>query len=157
MNIPIRRMTETDLPGLAKIYCEVYRIFDVGEQWDEVSAGKLLHYWLLRQPDLAFTAQSDNKLVGAFMAGIKPWWDGNHLVDGEIFVHPDYQAKGVGTQLSKVVFQTAIEKYQATVWDTYTFAKHEFPLKWYQSLGFVPNEDWIMISGDLKEALARLG
>lgn len=149
-------MSEADLKSLATIYCEVYRVFDVGEQWDESSAYKLLEYWFHKQPDLAFVAEIEGNLVGAFIAGIKPWWDGNHLIDGELFVHPDNQSQGVGTQLSRKMFETALEKYQATVWDTYTFAKHDFPLKWYKSLGFEPNEDWIMISGDLRQALAKL-
>ncbi len=156
MEISVRLMQESDLNTLARIYCEVYRVFDVGEQWDEASAYKLLDYWLHKQPDLAFVAEVDAKPVGAFIAGIKPWWDGNHLVDGELFVQPEYQSKGVGTQLSRTMFQTAVEKYQATVWDTYTFAKYDFPLTWYKSLGFEPNEDWLMISGDLKQALKRI-
>src|SRR5687768_3198077 len=99
MNITIRIMTQEDLAVLADIYSEVYRVFDVGENWDKDSAYQLLEYWLHKQPDLSFVAEADEKIVGAFIAGIKPWWDGNHLVDGELFVHPDFQAKRVGTEL----------------------------------------------------------
>ncbi len=151
----IRTMNKKDLKRLAQIYVEVYTKFDVGERWTEEAAYNLLKHYYNRQPDLAFVADLDGKSVGAFIACIKPWWDGNHLSEGEIFVHPDYQAKGVGSKLSEVMFETAIEKYDATVWDTITF-KGKYPEKWYKKLGFVPIKEWSLISGDMREALKRI-
>ncbi|HEY1074490.1 MAG TPA: GNAT family N-acetyltransferase [Patescibacteria group bacterium] len=156
MEINIRLMNESDLDILAEVYCEAYRVFDVGERWEKDSARDLLAYWFKHQPDLAFVAEDDSKVIGAFIAGIKPWWNGNHLVDGEIFVHPDYQARGAGSRLLKVMFETAIEKYDADVWEALTFADHEFPLRWYKSLGFEPVKDLVLFSGDMKKALVRL-
>mgnify|MGYP001581110235 CR=1 FL=1 len=101
------------------------------------------------------TTEVDGKIVGGFIAGIKPWWNGNHLVDGEIFVHPEFQKKGVGNALSKIMFKRAIEKYDAKVWDTYTF-RGKFPLKWYKKLGFEEINEWTMISGDIRKALGKL-
>ncbi|MBI4176413.1 MAG: hypothetical protein HY518_04355 [Candidatus Aenigmarchaeota archaeon] len=46
--------------------------------------------------DLQIVAEYNGKPVGAFVAGIKPWWDGNHLADGEIFVHPDCAEQELG-------------------------------------------------------------
>lgn len=154
--VKIRLMQNSDLDSLSETYVEVYRVFDVGERWTKESAHKLLKYWLYRQPDLAFVAEYEDKIVGAFVAGIKPWWDGNHLVDGEIFVHPEYQKHRVGSELSKAMFRTAIEKYDAIVWDTYTFKGVDHPLSWYKSLGFEEIQEWTMISGNLKKALKIL-
>lgn len=156
MKINIRLIRRNDLDHLAQIYSEVYKVFDVGEHWTKESAHKLLKYWLTRQPDLAFLAEIDNNIVGAFVAGIKPWWDGNHLVDGEIFVHPDFQSKGVGSELTKKMFRIAIEKYQVTTWDSFTFTKYDFPLSWYKKLGFKEIDEWVIFSGNIKKALARL-
>ncbi len=152
----IRYVGEKDLDKLAEVYAEVYRVFDVGEQWTTKSSRNLLDYWLKRQPDLCFLAESQKEIVGAFVAGIKPWWDGNHLVDGEIFVHPDHQGKGVGNVLSRHMYETAIEKYDATTFDTYTFRMTDFPLSWYKSLGFEEINEWTMISVNLEKALSNL-
>lgn len=155
-NLNIRKVENFDLEILSEIYKNTYDVFDVGERWTKESALELLKYWLKRQPDLAFLAETDNKIVGAFFAAVKPWWDGVHLVDGELFVDPDNQKQKVGTLLSKHMFEQAIKKYDAKVWDTYTFKNSEHPLSWYKKQGFDENKDWVMISGDLKEAIRRL-
>ncbi len=154
--IKIRQIEQRDLDKLSEIYSEAYRVFDVGERWTKDSAYKLLNYWLERQPDLSFVAEIDGKVVGAFVAGIKPWWDGNHLFDGEIIVDPKYQKHGVGSELSKTMFKAAIEKYNVSIWDAYTFKNSEHPLSWYKSLGFEEIKEWTMISGDIKKALDLL-
>src|SRR3989344_2446360 len=102
-NLKIRRIQRKDLTKLAEVYNFVYKKFNIGERWTKKSAYKLLEYWLKRQPDLCFLAEYNNIIVGGFVVGIKPWWDGNHLVDGEIFVHPHYQKKGIGSALLKFV------------------------------------------------------
>ena len=151
--INIRPIQESDLQELSEIFAEVYRVFDVGERWTKETAHGLLSHWVKSQPDLAFAAEFEDKLVGAFVSGIKPWWDGNHLFDGEIFVHPEYQQHGIGKELLKTVFETAIEKYNVTVWDAFTFNKTNFPLSWYKSLGFEEIKEWTMFSGSVENVL----
>lgn len=127
--IKTRLIEEKDLKELAEIFKKVYDTFDVGEDWSLEQAYKLLKYWFDIQPDLAYLAEVDNKIVGGFVIGVKPWTDGNRLLDGEVFVHPDYQAQGVGSELLKSVFKVAIEKYNVTIWDAVTFRGQDFPLR----------------------------
>ncbi len=152
----IRQMRKNDLQQLAEIYVAVYKKFDIGEKWTIRTAKKLLSYWFGKQPDLAFVAEFNGQVVGAFVAGIKPWWDGNHISDGEIFVHPDYQKKGIATKLSIALYKKALKKYKVVSFDAYTFKKTKFPLNWYLAQGFMQNKDWTMISGDVKYILAKL-
>lgn len=155
LNLMIRAINKKDLEILSEIYSRVYEVYDVGESWTKKSALKLLQYGLNRQPDLAFLAEVDGKIVGGLVAGVKPWWDGNHLVDGEIFVHPDYQKRGIGTELSKHLYKFAINKYDVVRFDTYTFKKG-FALEWYKKNGFEEIKEWVMISGVPKELLSYL-
>lgn len=156
MDIKIRQMRKEDLQQLAEIYTIVYQKFDIGERWTAETAKKLLTYWFDKQPDLAFVAEFNGQVVGAFVAGIKPWWDGNHISDGEIFVHPDFQKRGIATKLSIALYKKALEKYKVVSFDAYTFKKTKFPLSWYLSQGFIQNEDWTIISGDIKTILSKL-
>jgi GNAT superfamily N-acetyltransferase len=153
--LKIRRIQKEDLNKLSEVYSEVYRLFDVGERWTKKSAYKLLAYWLKRDPDLTFLAEYDGKIVGGFVVGIKPWWDGNHLVDGEIFVHPDYQKKKIGTKLLKFVSKYSLKKYNVVRFDSCTF-RGRYPVKWYKSIGFKEIQEWVMISADLRKIIKNL-
>ena len=153
--IKIRQMKEKDLKKLAELYVKAYKIYNKWERWNTKAAYRLFKYWLKRQPDLALVAEYNNKVAGAFVAGIKPWWDGNHLIDGELVVDPDYQKKGIGKLLLKTMLEKAILKYNATMWDAITFKKTEFPLSWYRRLGFNEADGWTIISGNIKKALEK--
>jgi ribosomal protein S18 acetylase RimI-like enzyme len=154
-NLNIRKIEEKDLKKLSEIYNEVYKRFDIGEKWTVSASYDMLKYWSLRQPDLCFLAELDKKIVGGFVVGIKPWWDGNHLVDGEIFVHVDYQKKGIGKELLRFVLDYAIKKYNVVKFDTYT-VKDKYPLNWYKRLGFKEIKEWEMITADPREIIKKL-
>ncbi|MDR3614521.1 MAG: GNAT family N-acetyltransferase [Candidatus Obscuribacterales bacterium] len=149
-------MRDEDLHELAVIYVSAFADPELNEHWTEQAAHALLSDWLKRQPDLAFVAESNNKLMGAFVVGIRPWWDGNHLVDGELFVALEHQGRGVARQLVQHVVLTAVEKYAVVVWESYTFRGQEFPLNWYKRLGFREIEEWVMIRADVAELLADM-
>ena len=156
MGIKIRHMRKRDLSTLSVGYVRAYEIYSKWERWDKEAAYRLFEYWLKRQPDLAFVAECDKVVVGAFVAGIKPWWDGNHLVDGELFVDPEYQKKGVGKALLRAVLEEAIRKYGAVVWEAITFKETGFPLSWYTKLGFGEIKGLTIIGGNVKDALKKL-
>ena len=155
-NLKIRLVQKKDLTILAKVYVKTYDSLNVEEHWTTKTAYKLLEWWFKKQPDLCFLAEYDNKIVGGFFTGIKPWWDGNHLSDGEIFVHPNYQKKGIGGALSKKVYSTAIKEYNAIRFDAFTFKLTKHPLEWYKSIGFEEISEWTMISGELKKVIKKL-
>ncbi|MBI4170344.1 MAG: GNAT family N-acetyltransferase [Candidatus Aenigmarchaeota archaeon] len=154
--ITIRQMKKADIKKLAVMYAEVYKVFDVGEKWDSKSAHKLLAYWFGRQSDLAFIAEAGGKLAGAAIAGIKPWWDGNHIVDGEIFVSPQFQKRGIGSMLLKALCLKAKKKYKAISFDTITFRSTGFPLSWYRKIGFDEVKEWMLISASVDKILQNL-
>jgi predicted N-acetyltransferase YhbS len=120
----IRLMKKKDIEEISILYANVYDSVDIGEKRTKETASNLMNYRLSRQPDLCFIATIDEKIVGGFIAGIKPWWDGNHLVDGEVFVDYAYHKQKIGSKLSKVIYQTALDKYSITSIDLVTFSKN---------------------------------
>ena len=155
MTLNIRRIREEDLDKLAEIFTEVYAKFDVGERWNKKAAYSMLSYWIKKSPDLCFLGEYDGRIVGAFCTCVKPWWDGNHLSDAELFVHPDYQKKRIGTELLKFVLDYTIKKYQVVSFDAFTF-RGKYPLKWYEKIGFKEIKEWAMISCSPSEVLKKL-
>ncbi len=156
MTLQIRLMKKEDIPLLAKVYVYVYKQLSIGENWTIPAAKRLLNYWFTKQPDLAFVALINKKPIGAFVAGLKPWWDGNHLNDGEIFVHPQFQKQGIGTTLSKALYTNALQKYKVVSFDAFTFKKSSFPLQWYLAQGFTISKDLVIITGNVRKILSRL-
>lgn len=155
----IRPVRRADLTTLASIYVRVYEDFDVGERWGDQAAHRLLAHYLHRRPDLALLAHErgpGGRLLGAFFADVKPWWDGNHLTEGEVFVDPADQGKGVGSALLTAVFAEAVDRYGVTMWEATTFAHHSFPMSWYRTLGFEQITEWVLMGGEVAPALERL-
>jgi GNAT superfamily N-acetyltransferase len=148
-------MRSEHLTQLSRVYVSALE-HEADEQWSEETAHALLAHWLKRQPDLAYVAEYENRLVGAFVVGIRPWWDGNHLVDGELFVDRQYQGKGIARALMQKVLLIAVEKYDPVFWETYTFRSQDFPLDWYKRLGFREIEEWVMIRAETGQLLRRL-
>ena len=154
--ITIRIAREEDLENLAEIYVKTYKAFDAGEKWARESAYKLLSYWHSAHPDLAFLAEFNNSIVGGLFIGLKPWWDGNRLVDGELFVDPKYQKRGIGRELIKHMLTESIKKYEVVSWDFTTFRNHEFPLAWYKKIGLKEAKEWTTLSGNPQEILSNM-
>lgn len=155
-NLKIRLVTQEDLQSLSKTYTVAYNALNIGENWTPETAHKLIKYLFEDQPDLFFAAEVDSKVVGGVVATVRPWWNGNHLIEGEIFIHPDYQKKGIGVKLIKKLFTTAKEKYGVVSWDTYTHTVYENPLAWYKSLGFEEIKHWTMITGNVNKVLKQI-
>lgn len=152
----IRPVSEKDLPLLATIYKRAYNLLNIGERWSDETAFKLMEWFFKEQRDLFFVAKVGKKISGAVVGIIKPWWDGNHLTDGEIFIDPPFQRHGIGSRLIKELFQEAKKKYKVVSWDTFTHIVYEHPLKWYKKMGFEEINNWKMISGDINRVLTNI-
>ena len=98
----IRKAKKGDLKKLAPIYVDAYTSIDIGEDWTEETAYQLLKHLYETQPDLTFVLEVDGELAGAINAIVKPWWSGNQVTDGELFISPKHQRKGLG-KISEVV------------------------------------------------------
>lgn len=153
----IRLVCKKDIKELAPIYKELYDDADIGEFWSIESAEKLLNYWYEKQKDLFFIAEEDGKAVGAVMSGIKPWFDGNRLIDTEIFVSKEYQEKHLGKELYKRHLSEAQRIYNAKVIEFHTYGDEtEFPQNWYSRIGFKKDTELIIMNANIKEVLDSL-
>lgn len=152
----IRKVAKHDFPTLARVYVRAYNTLNIGEHWDAKSAQHLLKRLHNEQTDLFFVVTYKTKVIGAIAAVIKPWWDGNHMTDGELFVEPAYQRQGIGKHLIRHLFLAGKKKHNATQWHTFTHVVHAHPLSWYKRMGFEQIKEWTMISGDVGKVLKNL-
>lgn len=148
---------EKDLEAIAEAYSSYYANSVLEEKWTKESALEMFRYFFDKNPDLLFVAYDDEKPIGAIMSLLKPWWDGKHLEDTELFVCEEYRKSGLAKQLFKAQFTYAIEKYNATVLEAHTYEdENGFPYCWYERLGFETIDDWKIISGDIKKIVNKL-
>lgn len=151
----IRKWRASDEKRLASIYARAFNGADVGEQWSPNTALKVLRYLASHAPNVALVAEEGGKILGAIIVGIRPCWDGHHLNEGELFVNPDAQRRGVGQSLVKRVLQIA-QKRHITSWNFITFRGTDFPKSWYIRLGATEDQRLIILNLDIKKALDNL-
>lgn len=156
--VKLRLVRPTDFMSLAKIYRDFYNFLEeLGETWTQESAHRLISHFYHRQSDLFFLAEYNSEIVGAIVAAIQPWWDGNRLVEGEVFIDMRYHSTSLNKKLVKELLTNARDKYQAVAWDTLTPTNSKHPLGQYEQLGFIDVPKWAAISGDIHVALEKLG
>lgn len=157
-NIVIENLRkEEDLKTLAKEYANYFQNSVLDEAWTTETASAMFKYFYNHASDLFLVAYDNEKPVGCIMTCLKPWWDGLHLEDGELFVIPEYRKNGIAKNLLKTLFDFAIEKYNAVTLEAHTYEdENGFPYCWYKKLGFDTIDDWKIITGDIKEIVKKL-
>jgi len=155
MEFSIRLVKKEEISAVASIYTEAFDKAGITEKWTQGKAEEFMNWWFEHQPDLFFVAIHKEQLIGGIVAGIKPWWIGKNLVDGELFVHPDFQKQGIGKELLRALLEEAIRKYEIIEFESLTDKSHEFPLSWYRKLG-MGETTLVHIAGKPKEILKKL-
>lgn len=151
--IDIRLVKEGDLKELAKVYKDLYGKSILKEDWSIEKSHDLLEFFYKLQSDIFVVAEVDEKVVGAVMSIVKPWHDGNRLVETEIFVADDYQGKSIASRLFHEHFRLAMEIYDAKVIETHTYQEENgYPLNWYKKQGYKVIDEWYIINGDIRES-----
>lgn len=153
----IRLVKLQDIKDLAIIYKDLYDDVDIGEFWSVESAEKLLNYYYDKQRDLFWVAEEDGKAIGAIMSSVKPWFNGNRLIDTEIFVAKNYQEKHLGKELYKKHLSEAQRIYNAKVIEFHTYGdESEFPQNWYNKIGFKRDKELIIMNANIEKVLEHL-
>src|SRR3989304_6390534 len=151
-DVKILRATEKDIKELAQIYAKIWK--KLGENWTKTTAKIVMEDFIKSQPDLIFKAVVDGKIVGGSMAKVKHYL-GIKLSDTELFVLPEYRNQKVGKKLLQKLIQEGVKKYHVKIFEGITDGRKEFPLKWYEKIGF-KKTGYIHIEGNTKEILKNL-
>ncbi len=151
--INIRLVREEDLDILAEIYKDLYGNSVLEEDWSVEKSKALFKFYYTLQTDLFLVAETDGKVVGAVMSLVKPWHDGNRLIETEIFVASNYQKQGIASKLFHEHFKIAMEKYDAKFMEAHTYQEENgYPLNWYKKQGYEIINEWYIINGNIKKA-----
>lgn len=152
-----RLASKHDFPQLASIYCLLYKNSSLGENWKQESALALFNYFYALHPDIFIVAEVDSQPIGAIMSLVKPWHDGNRLIETEVFVDANFQHHGIGTMLFKEHFRLAMQNYSAQFIEAHTYEESNgYPLKWYIKQGYKVARDILVIEGEISNVTEYL-
>jgi L-amino acid N-acyltransferase YncA len=149
--ISFRKTKAADIKELACIYTQVYEAECYKEKWDYTQSKKLLDFYFKLETFIGFTSLCDGKVCGAFFSYIKPWWDGKHLAEGEIFIDPKFQNKHIGTDLYFTMMKYAYKK-GCRVHELVAYKK---PASWYKKIGFKETK-LIHLFASIKDVISRM-
>lgn len=148
-----RLAKETDLNSLAAIYCDLYNGSILKEDWSLEKGYNLLHFFYSLQPDIFIIAEEDSNVVGGVASLIKPWFDGNRLIETEIFVERSRQNQGLASRLFMEHFRRAMDLYGVKTIEAHSYqAENGYPLSWYRKQGYTLVDDLYIINGDIQQA-----
>lgn len=152
MNLYTKVSTRSDLTELATIYRRAYDRPEFGENWSAEDAERLLNFYFDLKTFVGITAFADDKIVGAFFSFIKPWHDGKHLGEGELFVDPNYQNQKIGTKL--MIEMMLIAKSNDCI--AHELVAYNKVAEWYRKIG-LENTGLQHMSGNIDEIIKKLG
>lgn len=147
----IRKTKKKDLIELSRIYKRAYDRLQFGEDWSIKNSSGLLDFYFNLPTFVGVTAILDKKIVGGFFSYVKPWFDGNHLGEGELFIDPKYQNQKMGTKLVFEMMKIAKNK-KCTVHDLIAYEKVS---KWYKKIG-MEETGLKYMSGNIKNIIKHL-
>ena len=157
-----RRSHENAIKLIAEAYANHYNQAGINEQWTKEEVENMLN-WLLGQSAGRFffvkwardVVTNEEFPVGFVTAYAKPFQGGNMLWDGEIFVLPEYQRYGLGTELTKVLLLAA-QKVGINLFEALTYEDEKgYPLKLWEKYG-ATKSDLIHIYGEINEMLTQI-
>jgi len=129
--LKIRKAKKEDIIQLIKIYKRVWNNSENKENWTNEKIKRLLDFYFNYKTFIGLVAMIDNKIVGAFFSFIKPWHDGNHLGEGELFVDSDYQKQKIGTKLFFEMMKEA-KRRKCIIHELISYEKTS---RWYKKIG----------------------
>ena len=150
-----------DLPAISEAYARYYSESVLHEPWTAEKVADLLRYSSTKQPDLFFAAYDEQGAPEGFILSfVRPFSDGNHLVDTEVFVDPtlplarrSFAAKGLIVKL----LETAIRDVHAMAIGGFAYENENgFPLNMYQKMHMTEDRDLKMIVGSIPEILKKI-
>ncbi|WP_010243329.1 GNAT family N-acetyltransferase [Acetivibrio cellulolyticus] len=99
----IKKFDVNDLDKCAKIMMLVYNNEYWQCQWSLETAKAYLMDYVEGKKFIGYTLWIDNVIKGAIFCHEKIWWNNNEIFIDEMFVSPEIQRQGYGTELLNII------------------------------------------------------
>lgn len=144
----IRKMRESDIDHCAEILCSVYNNAIWQCRWKPDTAKAYLFDYFESKKFVGFTLENDDKVCGAMFCHEKIWWNNSELFIDEMFVHPDLQRKGYGSELIEMAAEYVKEHKLAGF--TLSTNRYAPAPQFYKKNGFVDCEHILFMGKEIE-------
>lgn len=152
----IRLLKKSDVEKVSKLFVESYVKDEKSRRWQKKYAEKyiLMIYRICK--DLCFVAIEGEKIVGVSLNVILPEFNKEIIVSKVLLVHPNYRKQKIGSKLLKKVLSKAYNKYELKDIETSIYTLTNFPITWYEKVGFRTKKNYEITKANISNVLALL-
>ena len=152
----IRLFNKKDLEEATQLIITSYKKEDKKNKWTKEIAEKYVLMHLRLNKDLCFVATENKKIIGIGLCILKPYYN-KVIIDSHILiVHPDYRRKKVATKLLKKIVTKANNKYGIDEIESSVTSLTNFPISWYESIGFKEKKNYTLIKANIQNILKSI-
>ncbi len=147
----IRLFNRKDLEEVSNLIVDSYKKEDKDRRWSNEMIEKYILLHLRLNKDLCFVATEGDRIIGAGLCILKPQY--NQLVmDSHILVvHKDFRRQGVGSKILRKMVEKANKKYEIEQIEVSIFTLTNFPISWYESLGFREKKNHTLVVANVNQ------
>lgn len=138
---------------VAKLFVKAYEKEEISKRWTEKMATEYILQQYRINKELCFVCTENNKIVGVIFGYIKPEFNKYVFKNTTLIVHPEYRKKRVATRLINRLYAKVMTKYNIDLVETGIDTTINFPISWYESVGFRERKNYSVIRGSIKDVL----
>lgn len=149
----IRLFNKKDIQEAINLILISYKKEEKKKRWTKEMAEKYINMHLRMNKELCFVATENSKIIGIGLCMLKPKYN-KEIIDSHILiVHPDYRRKKVATKLLKKIISKANNKFGIDEIESSVTSLTNFPISWYESIGFREKKSYTLIKGNIQKIL----
>ena len=152
----IRLLKQKDIEEVIKLIIESYKKEEKNRRWTENIAREYLRRIYKLNREICFVAQEGEKIIGVALCRIRPEFNRLKIISDMLVVHPEYRKKKVATKLLNKVLTKAKNKFSVTEIETSIYTLLDFPIIWYESIGFRKIKNLEILSTSIDKVIKLL-
>ena len=152
----IRLLKKNDINKVAMLFVESYKKEDKKRRWEISYAQKYIFNMYRLYKDVCFVATENNEIIGVALCEILPEFNKEILVSKVLLVHPKCRKRKIGSKLLKKICIKSENKFGISDIETNIYTLTNFPITWYESLGFRTKKNYEITRASIEKVLKTI-
>ena len=146
-------LKKSDIPEVSRLFVDSYKKEEKKRRWVLKFAEKYILNIYRLYKDICFVATENGKIIGVALCEVLPEYNKEVIVSKVLLVHPDFRRKKVGSKLLRKICIKAENKYDIKEIETSIYTLTNFPITWYESMGFRTKKHYETTRADIVKVL----